>query len=154
MAHPTVPVRAGNREAGIDALIAPLIRALWERGIDTYSCCQGGSERTYEQRVWIAFRHVRDGERWLRGILVRSADKDSLYQRVRRAGALMQHDPLAWYFAVHVEDSGEWDSRVPRVPLPFPASYEDSAGLRFSLSVWFPRSDLDEVIRRTSEMPV
>jgi hypothetical protein len=38
--HETVPVQHGKVLIDIDAALAPLIRVLWDRGIDTYQCCQ------------------------------------------------------------------------------------------------------------------
>jgi hypothetical protein len=42
--HPTVRVKVADQEADIDEQIAPLIRLMWERGIDTKFCCQDYGE--------------------------------------------------------------------------------------------------------------
>jgi hypothetical protein len=40
--HDTVLVNYGNKEAQIDIELAPIILWLWEQGIETTFCCQGG----------------------------------------------------------------------------------------------------------------
>lgn len=42
--HPTVLVRVGNLQAQIDEQLAPAIQAIWECGIDTFTCCQDLAE--------------------------------------------------------------------------------------------------------------
>lgn len=46
-AHETTLVEVGGRTVAIDVPMAPLIRLLWENGIDTMSCCQGDGRTAY-----------------------------------------------------------------------------------------------------------
>jgi hypothetical protein len=141
--HKQVRVRFGERSALVDVELAPLIEALWKRGIGTILSCQ-------ENRpgwVWIAFETVADAEAFLNLVTQYEEDCDSLYNRIRH-GWDRNNRPVEgfWEYNVHPSDLSveQWENsdgcldEKPTGPVEF----------CFSLSVRFPVSDLQTVLNR------
>jgi hypothetical protein len=117
----------------IDREIAPIIEALWKRGITTTDSCQGPSgERGHG---YIQFATATDAQRFLSALgLEESDDPNSLYQRVGEyRGDLFPSPWLVWRFDAHP---------YPRIDTDRPTDFE------FTITVDFPPSDIPEIRRR------
>src|SRR5438552_3075051 len=67
LGHQTVRVRASGQVADIDQPIAPLIRAIWARNIETVQSCQMSWGSTDPNApVWVLFGSAVGAEKFLR----------------------------------------------------------------------------------------
>lgn len=67
--HVQVPVEVGHRRGHVDEAIAPLIKRLWELGLDTLGSCQRRPPgHDHEGQAYVAFPKERDGV-WFRDLL-------------------------------------------------------------------------------------
>lgn len=130
--------------AEVDEAIAPLIRALWERGLETSMSCQDNTPG----RIWVEFPTAAAAEEFLNALTDPTEDQqlDSLTARVRGAWSTVDADEsLRWDYAVTLDDwsfdSQEVDGLIDEWRVGGP-------DLHFALSVRFPQSDFDEVVRR------
>lgn len=146
--HEQARVRVGDWEAEVDLEIAPLIEEIWKAGLWTWNSCQN----CVEGRVWIQFSHVEDGQRFLE-IVAAEYDPDpwSLYQRIRCHWTpgdvdweIFERDHQWHYEAVSPRD----DNVVFDPEQSADLEILGPPSISFSLSVRFPREDLDEVYRR------
>src|SRR2546421_12861946 len=56
-------IRYQGRAVKVDAGLADLVLALWQRGFDTISCCENESGADV---AWVAFRTLRDAKKFQR----------------------------------------------------------------------------------------
>jgi len=139
--HKAVYVRVGDQEAEIDAAIAPLIREMWEAGIETVMSCQEDGNGL----VWIEFPSEEDLANFLDMVADYDPDPNALYNRIVHdfTGAI---DP-EWIIEVSPVDFGaEWltDDDDNTVDI----SHSGTTDLGFWYSVRFPPSDLPVVLKR------
>jgi hypothetical protein len=131
--HPTTTVEwGGGFSADIDVEIAPLLKLVWENGIDTVSSCQD-----IDGRVHVEFDSSIDLCRFVELVAAPSTDVESLYNRCGAGG----HVPddwqdfrlhRMWHYSASVPVDLNYGGRRPRFELP--------------VSVFFPRSDLAAVV--------
>jgi hypothetical protein len=161
--HPQVGISHGDFQAEVDAEIAPLILALWRIECWTVLSCQDNFGR-----VWISFANGGGAERFLTIVADRyDEDEGSLYQRIVSSygesiaavrAALKEHYPDLpeeddavfgraddWWYSVGVNDLAIPDDDAPPADPP-------PADLTFAVSVRFPKSDYDEVLRRVEAL--
>jgi len=138
--HPTVLIDG----VPIDEEIAPLIRALWERDIETVNSCQDNGDA---HQIWIEFATTSDASRFLDAVIGRLGDYRTLYGRAM--GTTMD-TPDAWSYAVFPRNFGVEELIVND------EVHERRIGpndVDFSISIRFPRRDLDTVFRRLKRLP-
>lgn len=146
--HPTVLVRLGDREAEIDEKLAPTIKAIWECGFETFTCCQdiGESNADWPEKLphmseWVASRRgwmfidfpVDSGIAFL-SAAANAGPRDAFYVRMTHWAA-----PDAWEANVKPMDAAMFHEELPS---------------RFTLDllqVSFPAYDLPELTRRLQE---
>ncbi len=138
--HPTVLVDG----VPIDVEIAPLIEALWERGIDTLNSCQDNGEN---HSVWIEFASPPDASNFLNIVIGRLGDYRTLYGRA--LGTTMD-TPDAWTYAVLPMNYGIEESIVDDEVRERRIGQND---VDFFISIRFPRRDLAVVLRRLQASP-
>jgi hypothetical protein len=132
----------------IDTELVPLIERLWRLGLETISCCQNGGEAMQPlvrlaphldaeaaRRLGCAYVDftVDSGLRFLTAI-ANSGPRNDFYVRMVHWAA-----PGAWHVAVRPEDVATDDETQP------------SEFDLWLLQVAFPRTDLDEILRRLDE---
>jgi hypothetical protein len=155
--HREVHVKWVHREADIDEDIAELVLECWKNGIDTLFSCQGDPSESPVRRAWVAFPHS-DLERFL-GVAVGPYDPDwsldSIYNRAlghvappdgnepSLEGWQAWHGACGWDYSVHVRDAFDPDEPVDAEDPP--------PWIQTAISVRFPFTDLDEVVRRLRE---
>ena len=128
----------------IDIEIAPLIEALWARGIDTLNSCQDNTEDLY---VWIEFASPVDASAFLTAVVGRASGWRSLYRRALREVDVPGGE---WRYNLHPTNRGvefviEGDEvREHRV---------GPNAIDFSISIRFPRTDLATVLERLLASP-
>ncbi|MDT9682474.1 hypothetical protein RND61_10390 [Streptomyces sp. TRM76323] len=146
--HPTVLVRVGDRQAQIDEQLAPTIRAVWECGFDTFTCCQdaGESNAAWPEKLPHMARWVESRRGWMfidfpvdSGLAFLSAvanagPRDAFYVRMTHWAA-----PDAWDVKVKPMDAAMFQEELP-----------SRFHLRL-LQVSFPAYDLPELTRRLHE---
>ncbi len=137
--HPTKKVRVGASEANIDVKIVPLIRLLWQSGIETSMSCQG-----YEDEyIWIEFPSENDLVLFLDAVGKYERGQDCLYNRMSH-WLRTSVDAQDWMYSIDVLDTA----------LDLDADNETSAphagfcSFMVFFSVRFPQKDLDVVVRR------
>jgi hypothetical protein len=123
----------------IDADIAPLIEALWARGIETRNSCQDNTDDHY---VWIEFASPLDASGFLNNVVGRASGWRSMYRR-----AMLEFDVPGgeWRYAIHPMNLGIEQTLVGD------EVHERRIGpndIDFSVSIRFPRSDLPTVMQR------
>jgi len=132
--HPTVTVEVGDRCEEIDVEIAPLIELLWWMDIETMMSCQ----ETDPGMAWIEFDSVDDLLRFLNLIIWYEPEPDSLYARVnwqRFSG----NEPGTWEYQFNLMDVLEDDEEQ---------TVEGTACFTPTIGVYFPKSDIPELINR------
>lgn len=113
--------------ADIDIKIAPLIKALWEMGIDTFNSCQDNQPGV----IWIEFSTAKDLTRFLT-MVISKIPVDDLYCRIFDS----------WQYSVLLDDSREYyDSEVRDIRFDETGECEIS----MSISLRFPISDYELV---------
>lgn len=145
-----VPHPRAGRGYLIDEKIAPLVRALWDAGIETSVSCE--AESTGRVQIGFAPGH---GERFL-SIAAGQFDPDpaSLYGRVAAAHPRRVDEPAdTWLVDLLLEDLGarhEWhpETRTWTAECLGPAEFTSE------LLVRFPPSDLSEVVARVHRAAV
>lgn len=75
--HPRVLVEHGSRRTYVDEKIAPLVRALWQGGVETLGSCQADPSG----RAHVGFPLVRQGKLFHKMLV--EVDVDSRYERER-----------------------------------------------------------------------
>jgi hypothetical protein len=137
--HPTQQVRVGEWEADIDVAIAPLIRLLWQAGIETTMSCQQDGFGY----VWVEFPAADDLVDFLDAEGKHEPDPDSLYNRMNQVWRTS--DPgRDWLFDVWPFDLAlgwEGDGEVTE-------HHEGACAFCLASSVRFPPDDLPVVERR------
>ena len=140
--HKTVHVRWQDFEAEIDKNIAPLILELWKADLITCNSC----EKTRDGLVWIEFIDTNCTERFL-GIVARYEEETgSLYNRIR--GKWVPDSGVlegAWRYRSDVEDFAVKETEVNG---EITEAYSGPSQFLFSMSVYFPPSDLPAVVDR------
>lgn len=132
--HPTERVTVGDWDEQIDVEIAPLVRSIWEAGIETVMSCQD----TFDGLTWIEFATLEGFERFLNAIH-QTASKDSpLLERI----TWDSDDCDSWWTyelvpCLYCPGEQEGAQSTPRQP----------GGMSLDLSLRFPRTDLPEVTR-------
>jgi hypothetical protein len=129
----------------IDVEIAPLIEALWERGIETLNSCQDNGDN---HQVWIEFATPDDASRFLNAVIGRLGDYRTLNGRAM--GTTMD-TPDAWTYAVFQWNYGIEESIIDDEVHERRNGPNDAA---FSMSIRFPRRDLTPIMRRLTQAPV
>jgi len=135
--HPQARIEHAGKSADVDEEIAPLLLELWRANLWTIASCQdlGG-------RVSIEFEDGRTAETFLNLVSDgRSSDVDSIYNRI-----VVEEEPDDWeYFRRH----RIWEYGAGR-----PIDYAETGPPDFEfwgVAVRFPRSDLDEALRRVRD---
>jgi hypothetical protein len=123
----------------IDADIAPLIEALWARGIETLNSCQDNTEDHY---VWIEFASPLDASGFLNNVVGRASGWRSMYRR-----AMLEFDVSGgeWRYAIHPMNLGIEQTLVGDEVRERRIGPND---IDFSVSIRFPRTDLPTVMQR------
>jgi hypothetical protein len=129
----------------IDVEIAPLIRALWDRGIETSNSCQ---DNTDDHFVWVEFASAADASAFL-DIVVgsRIGGWRSLY---RRAMADVHDVNGTWRYAVNPVNFGVDEDIIDD------EVHERRIGpndIDFFVSIRFPKRDLAAILRRLRARP-
>lgn len=135
--HRTIHVQVGNWSEQIDEEMAPLIREIWNAGVDTMMCCQEVAPGI----GWIEFPSVEDLLRFLNIVTVYEPGVDTLYNRIRHDLAGTTSSP-EWEFQFNlldICDTGESRSGGERV------CFEPTVG------AYFPASDIPLLIERLQE---
>ncbi|MEU2060955.1 hypothetical protein [Streptomyces sp. NPDC013455] len=146
--HPTVPVRVGDRHAQIDERLAPTIQAIWECGLDTFTCCQDLAESNASwpeklphmaqwvesHRGWMLIDFPVDSGLAFLSAVANAGPRDAFYVRMTHWAA-----PDAWKVTIKPMDAAM-----------FRADQPSDFGLRL-LQVSFPGYDLPELTRRLRE---
>ena len=129
--HPTIVVEVGDFREDIDIDLAPIIKLLWEAGIETMMCCQ----ETDPGIAWIEFGHSEDVARFLNRILNHDESEDSLYARSN------------WQrFVSPIEGSWEYQFNLFDGLEDHPDQTEcGTVDLLASVGVYFPRSDIESI---------
>ncbi len=138
--HPTVLVDG----VAIDVEIAPLIRALWDSGIETLNSCQDNGDN---HCVWIEFATPADASTFLNAVMGRLGDYRTLYGRAM--GSAMD-TPDVWTYQVFPMNYGIQESIVDDEIQERRVGPND---VDFSISIRFPRRDLPAVLRRLEARP-
>lgn len=139
--HPTVSLfnPSENDFCDIDEGIAPLIAALWERGIDTMMCCQ----ENYPGCMWIQFPNSIDAEKFLD---LAAPERNDLRERVIQEHSFMGD----WDYDIDLIDVSEWynpeTGEIERTGEP-PAYL-------FTVSIRFPVTDYEAVLANVLRSPV
>jgi hypothetical protein len=139
--HPTKHVIYKDQEADIDVDIAVLVLNLWKLGIHTVNSCQDNVPKGF---VWIEFLSTFDAEQFLDSVADYYDEPDSLYQRMKRDWG--DETPMDWQYSPFLRDYG-----VDLVPVGDREGYTTFNGshqFNFSMSVRFPREDLEFVKAR------
>lgn len=126
--------------ADVDIAIAPLIRELWRAGLWTQLSCEDNDGRGGGGGyVWVQFVHASALEQFLRILFpVRDDEIESLYNRA--IGGIEPddwqafNDERAWRYRAHPTDRNEAGHTTK------------AADIWLTADVWFPRTDLDDVI--------
>ncbi|WP_367318388.1 hypothetical protein [Streptomyces sp. HUAS ZL42] len=143
--HPTVLVRVGGRQAQIDEQLAPAIQAIWECGLDTFTCCQDLAESNADwpqklphmaewvesRRGWMLIDFPVDSGLAFLAAVANAGPRDAFYVRMTHWAA-----PDAWDVTIKPMDA---------------AMFKDDQPSRFRLQllqVSFPAADLPELTRR------
>jgi hypothetical protein len=142
--HPQELVIVGEMEAEIDVDIAPLIKLIWEYGLATSNCCQ----ENHPGIVWIEFLTELDAVQFLNIVAGEfSNEMDSLYNRIRRKWEPEDVESLGWWkFEAFLRDdsvmvSFDDDGNIDETPF-------GNIDFQFSISVRFPRTDLEIATQR------
>lgn len=146
--HPTVLVRVGNLHAQIDEQLAPAIQAIWECGIDTFTCCQDLAESNADwpaklphmaewvesRRGWMLIDFPVDSGLSFLSAVANAGPRDAFYVRMTHWAAL-----------------DAWDVKIkPMDAAMFQGDQPSDFALRL-LQVSFPAYDLPELTRRLRE---
>ncbi|WCD91094.1 hypothetical protein KPP03845_200055 (plasmid) [Streptomyces xanthophaeus] len=146
--HPTVLVRVGDLRAQIDEQLAPAVQAIWECGIDTFTCCQDLSESNADwpaklphmaewvesRRGWMLIDFPVDSGLVFLSAVANAGPRDAFYVRMTHWAA-----PDAWDVKIKPMDAAMFRGDQP-----------SDFGLRL-LQVSFPAYDLPELTRRLRE---
>jgi hypothetical protein len=147
--HPTVRLTDRDGEpVDIDADLAELISELWRQNIATVACCQDVGERMADLsgnwshvlpvierergRAHVDFRSHGDLFAFLNAV-ANAGPRDAFYVRMVHFAA-----PGAWTITAPITDYSAQDDLPTRSDFDF-----DGSG-----GVSFPRTDLDEILRR------
>jgi len=141
--HRTVKVQVGEMQADIDEEIAPLIRELWEAGIETLNSCQDNPSGF----VWVQFATTTDAAAFLDIVAQYDDEPDGLYARITGRCDCLDDSPPPWQYHAHPEDYclvegyTDDDGEVEYW-------HEGDPEFFFWMSVRFPRSDYPTVLAR------
>ncbi len=134
--HKQVRIKGYGQEADVDEGIANLILEMWRCRIKTFMSCQEGRDGF----VWLNFETAKEAEKFM-DIVADDYDPvpGSMYQRM--VGPV--HHPDNWFYNTHADD---WhlimgDDQTEEEHLGQP-------DFVFSLSIWFPPSDLPAVMEK------
>ena len=128
----------------IDVEIAPLIKVLWERGIETLNSCQDSGDNHW---VWIEFATPLDASKFLNAAIGRFGDHRTLYGR---AMGTSMDTPDAWTYQVFPVNYGIEESIVDDEVQERRIGPND---VDFSISIRFPRRDMSTVLRHLTASP-
>jgi hypothetical protein len=146
MRHKTIHIEHEGRAADIDEMIAPLILEMWKAGIETAECCQNFGGRS----VYIHFPDTQNAERFLNIVgAVHEQGLRSLYNRLSDYYYPFPENQRTqakfWSYIAGVRDRaivrGKTHTEDEQIGPP---------QFRFSVSIIFPQSDLEAVMRRLS----
>ncbi len=139
--HPTLLIDG----VAIDVEIAPLIKALWDSGIETFNSCQDNGD---EHCIWIEFATPADASKFLNAVIGRLGNDRTLYGRAM--GTAMD-TPDAWTYQVFPMNYGIEESILDDEVEERRIGPND---VDFAISIRFPRRDLPVVLRRlTASLP-
>jgi hypothetical protein len=139
--HLTKHVKYGEREGDIDTDISDLIVNLWKLGLYTVNSCQDNVPKGF---VWIEFLSSNGAEEFLNYVAEYSEDPGSVYQRMNRQRG--DKTPLDWKYTPSLRDHGADDVLVSDNEIS--STFNGSHEFMFSMSVRFPRADLEFVRER------
>ncbi|MDY6843085.1 MAG: hypothetical protein SVW57_03205 [Thermodesulfobacteriota bacterium] len=146
----------GN-EVNIDSGISELISELWMLNIKTISCCENYQAKGDETWIWINFP-IEDAKKFLNVLSAYDEDIYSMYNRIHR-----QRDKTGVCIFGKEGDyvEGTWEYWVQPRDQRFNELDEDrisqnifkliTIDITFDVSVLFPSSDYEEVLRRVKK---
>jgi hypothetical protein len=135
--HRQVRVELHGELIDVDEEIAPLLKRIWDLGIETLNSCQEQDGRT-----WIEFASVNDIKDFLSSLMLDdSGEHHDLYSFRNRVFRTREPNDdweafrrdVAWHYGINVTDLNVGD---------------DTADIMICPVVRFPASDLPEVMRR------
>lgn len=130
--HNTVTVHHPTQGAiEIDIQIAPLIAALWQRGIETTNSCQENKPGM----MWVEFATADDALRFIQLAASSRAVERGLYGRVMGMGWSKN-----WEYGITIQDDSVSTNANGKV------DYHGSPRYRLSVAVRFPMSDYDAIL--------
>lgn len=139
MIHRTEVVRVLDKVADIDLQMVPIIKWLWQQGINTLSCCQGDIEdESQYRRAYILFNTCRDLELFLEA-LFDGRDYDSFRERVLHHKLVVE----ATFNRTLPPEEIQWEYN-------FSFNFGVNA-IRFCAGVYFPPEDIPEVTARLTD---
>jgi hypothetical protein len=140
--HKTITVTFNEISEEIDEKIAPLIKSLWELGINTFNSCENNVPEGW---VWIEFESASHAEEFLNIVAEYNEDRNSLYNRIRQAWD-SDDDSLFWQYSVHANDWGVSETLDEEENLE--EEFLGQSAFIFSFSIRFPQSDLEEIMNK------
>jgi hypothetical protein len=142
--HKTKLIQFGDWQAKIDEDIADLVLNLWELGLITLNSCQDNVPKGF---VWIEFRSALEAERFLNFVSEYSEEPGSVYDRMTREWG--DATALDWIYTLNLSNLGvEHDPVSDDEILP---RFTGRHAFHFSMSVRFPRQDLEFVKKQISK---
>jgi hypothetical protein len=126
----------------VDEELAPLILALWKRGIDTCLSCQENRPGV----AWIMFPTAEDAKKFLNAVAVYPEDEDrgqNLYDRIVGVA-----DGGNWDYSVSVDD---WAVKYDEVDGHLEEACTGPADFEFGLSIRFPTTDIPLLLKQLAE---
>ena len=135
--HKTVIVEVGDCREEIDEALALLIAAIWKFGINTIMCCQ----ETDPGIAWIEFDSIDDLQAFLNTVARYEPGVYTLYHRINYQLTGKISSPI-WEYQLNLPDLNQCDS------------YQGATRLDVTVGVYFPVSDIPEILDRLSEAVV
>lgn len=124
----------------IDLKIVPLIKKLWELGLETINSCE---DNVPEGWVWIQFASPYEATKFLDIVAKYNEDSDSMYNRIRQAWE-SSDDSLFWKYDVLPVDCGVEETLVDE---EIEEKFTGKSDFVFTFSIRFPQSDLKEIMK-------
>ncbi len=139
--HKQVLIEENGMRAEVDENIAPLIRELWKLHILTLMSCE---DNVPEGWIWIKFNDSHGVKRFLDIIAAEyDEDSDSLYDRATRHGSYGEN---SWQYEILPDDKSI--KLIYGTEEIFAQRIGTKTDIRLHISVRFPQSDYDEVLKK------
>jgi len=132
--HPVVDLQYQGESVEIDEVMAPLIKAIWDAGIETMMCCQ----EAWPGLAWIEFTSVDEALKFLNIAVVYDDTKDSLFARASMHSLSSGNCP-DWEYQLNVMDALELEP---------PRKKGSEAYFWASVGIYFPHEDMEVILQR------